>query len=85
LLGIAAFTFAEDFAAGLPDRTGAGLDFFIFTDLGAALALAFGAFLLAPFEGFVFFGITRVGQLITSPPHASQVSGHFSLLGTSGK
>src|SRR5688572_32908400 len=45
--------------------------FFVFTDLlGVLAACAF----LVPLVGFSFFGIARVGQLIPSTPHASQVT-----------
>jgi len=48
----------------LPNRVAVALDFFVFTDLDGDLAV--GLFFLVPFEGFSFFGIARVGQLITS-------------------
>jgi hypothetical protein len=56
-------------------RTFAALCFFVLTNLEATLD--FGLFLLVPFEGFGFFGIARVGQLITSPPRASQAARVF--------
>src|SRR5215471_14719470 len=56
----------------LTSRAAGGPDFFVLTDLDGDLAV--GLFLMVPLEGFSFFGIARVGQLITSPLRASQAA-----------